>query len=103
MKDLIQEAFDKGIPVIDNTKDAAYYRDERAKRDAENIAKHVFVENIEQGMCSIDPETNAVRRRISFDFIFLQQEALLNERNEANEELFKKTLSEQLLKTVHPH
>ena len=99
-KDLIKEALLRGDPVIDNTKDAAHYRNERAKRDKKNLAKHVFVEGVELGQCSLDPDTNSVRKKISFDFVYFQQEALLGEWEEEQEELLKQRVAEQVLTAI---
>lgn len=100
MKDVLEDLIDKGIPVIDNTKDAAHYRSERIRRDKENLAKHEFVQNAELGTCSIDSDTANVRRRVSFDFVYFQHGAGIGEWNEELEAALKKRLGEQLLQTV---
>lgn len=100
MRDVLQQALANGATIIDNTKDEAYYREQRRQRDADRLAEHVFIENVDKGQCSIDPETNNVRRRISFDFVYFQSEALLNERNEDHEENLKQRVADQLMKAM---
>lgn len=103
MQDLIQEAIDAGIPVIDNTKPPEYYREQRLQEDLANLATHQFVQNVERGLCSIDPDTNAVRRRISFDLVYFQQQSSPFEPREALDEATKKRVAEQLDALVQCH
>jgi hypothetical protein len=100
MQDILQSCMDKGYPVIDETKDEAYYRNQRLQNDLEGIAKHQFVQNVEYGPTSLEPETYAVKKRISFDLVMFWQQSGLYENGTELNELMKKLLSEQLLEMV---
>ena len=96
---LLQEALKNGASVIDNTKDEAYYRDQRLQQNAEKLAKHVFVENLEVGQRKFDLETSSIRRRISFDFVDFLSEVHLDELHD-QVDIVQKYVAEQLLKAV---
>jgi hypothetical protein len=72
MHDLVAECLAKGIPVINSTRTEEDYRAERFKQEEENLANHVFISGVKDEGCRIDPETNQVIRRISFDYNFFQ-------------------------------
>lgn len=97
--DLIDECIKKGIPVIDNTRTEADFRSDRFKQEEENLSKHVYIGNVKDEGCRIDPETNGVVRRISFDYHFFMSCLHLNEMHdftEGSEADHKQKIAEQL-------
>jgi hypothetical protein len=82
---IIDQALRSAIPVIDNTKDEAYYEAQRAKKNVDTLANHQFIQNMVCEKTYLNEGDLTVRKHISFDFAYAPLEGYLNETHSADQ------------------
>lgn len=94
--EITDQAIRGAIKIIDNTKDEAWYAEQRAKADTVKILQHQFIQDVQVGDVLLDPTSFAPKKPISFTVAYMSLEG----NSEENNALIKKRFAEQLFEAL---